>query len=111
ALAGGGEEDLGRRRVGVLLEEVVLDLPDVLDAEAVGVLDLVERVGDELLLAALGPRPRQLVLVEQAELHGVPLTSAPRLGACLGGPDRPSGPPPELRRRKYPPESGGYFLR
>ena len=34
ALAAGGEEHLGRRRVAVLLEEVVLDLPHVLDARA-----------------------------------------------------------------------------
>ena len=33
ALAGGGEEHLGRARMGVLLEEVVLDLPHVLDPE------------------------------------------------------------------------------
>ena len=43
----GGEEHLGRRGVAVLLEEVVLDLPHVLDAELVGELDLVERVLDQ----------------------------------------------------------------
>ena len=48
ALAARGEEHLGRRRVAVLLEEVVLDLPHVLDAEAVGELDLVEGVLDQL---------------------------------------------------------------
>ncbi len=36
----GGEEHLGRRGMRVLLEEVVLDLPYVVDAEAVGELDL-----------------------------------------------------------------------
>ena len=40
--AGGGEEDLGRARVGVLLEEVMLDFPGVIEAELVGQLDLVE---------------------------------------------------------------------
>ncbi len=40
----------GARGVGVLLEEVVLDLPHVLDAELVGELDLIERVLDEDLL-------------------------------------------------------------
>ncbi len=69
ALAGRGEEDLGRRRVRVLLEEVVLDLPHVLDAEAVGQLDLVERVLDQRRSLSLVPRSRQLVLVEDAELH------------------------------------------
>ena len=69
ALRGGGEEDLGRGGVRVLLEEVVLDLPGVVDAEPVGQLDLVERVLEELLLAALDPRARELMLVEDAELH------------------------------------------
>ena len=69
ALAGRGEEDLGRRRVGVLLEEVVLDLPDVVDAQAVRQLDLVERVGDQLLLGPAVPRAGELVLVEDPEAH------------------------------------------
>jgi hypothetical protein len=38
--------------VRVLLEEVVLDLPRVVDAEAVGELDLVERLLEEALLVA-----------------------------------------------------------
>ena len=46
----------GAERVRVLLEEVVLDLPDVVDAEPVGQLDLVERVLEQLVLAVLGPR-------------------------------------------------------
>ncbi len=69
ALAARSEEDLGRGRVRVLLEEVVLDLPGVVDAELVGELDLVERFLEEALLRALGPRPRKLVLVEDPELH------------------------------------------
>ena len=55
-LAGRGEEDLGGRGVRVLLEEVVLDLPDVVEAEAVGELDLVERVGDQALARRRRPR-------------------------------------------------------
>jgi len=43
-LAGGGQEHLGRRRVGVLLEEVVLHGPDAVEAEGVGQLDLIEGV-------------------------------------------------------------------
>ena len=70
ALAGRCEEHLGSRRVRVLLEEVVLDLPHVVEPDLVGQLDLVERVLDELLLTGVGPRAGQLVLVEQAELHG-----------------------------------------
>ena len=69
ALAACGEEHLGRARVGVLLEEVVLDLPHNIEAEPIGQLDLVERVLDQLELAPLVPWPRQLVLEEDAELH------------------------------------------
>ena len=57
ALAAGGEEHLGRGGVAVLLEEVVLDLPHVLDAELVGELDLLERVLDEALLGVVVPGP------------------------------------------------------
>ena len=69
ALRRGREEHLGRARVRVLLEEVVLDLPRVVDADRVGVLDLLERVLDQPVLGVLGPRSRELVLVEDAELH------------------------------------------
>ena len=69
ALTARGEEHLGRRRVAVLLEEVVLHLPHVLDAELIGELDLDECVLDERLLARRVPRPAHLVLVEDAELH------------------------------------------
>ena len=68
-----GEEHLGRARVAVLLEEVVLDLPDVVEPEPVGELALLERVLDQLVLGVLRPRARQRVLVEQTELHGTPL--------------------------------------
>ena len=69
-LGGGGQEHLGRRGVRVLLQEVVLDLPHVVEPEPVGELDLLERVEQELRLAAVGPRPGQLVLVEDPEPHG-----------------------------------------
>ena len=65
----GREHDLGRGRVRVLLEEVVLDLPHVVDADLVGELDLLDRVLEELLLAARRPGPRMLQLQEDAELH------------------------------------------
>ena len=71
ALAGRRQEHLGSRGVAVLLEEVVLDLPHVVDAEAVGQLDLIQRVLEQLVLTAVAPRPRQLVLVEDSELHVV----------------------------------------
>src|SRR6266568_6224265 len=55
--------------MGVLLEEVVLDLPGIVDAQAIGQLHLIERVLEELKLAAGLPRPRELMLVEDAEFH------------------------------------------
>ena len=69
ALAGGGEEDLGGARVRVLLQEVVLDLPDVVEPEPVGQLHLLERVGQQLGLVGLALGAGELVLVEEAEPH------------------------------------------
>ena len=69
ALAGGGQKDLRRRAVAVLLEEVVLDLPHAVPAEPIGQLDLLQRVVQQLLFRALGMRSRQLVFVEQPEAH------------------------------------------
>src|SRR5437764_1880506 len=69
-LAGRGEEHLGGRRVAVLLEEVVLDLPHVIDAQLVGQLDLVEGVLQQTVFVVRLPRSGQLMLVEDAELHG-----------------------------------------
>ena len=76
ALTACRQEHLGRRRVAVLLEEVVLDLPHVLDAERVGELDLIEGVLDELTLRAVVPRPPDLVLVEDPELHAAAAATA-----------------------------------
>jgi hypothetical protein len=64
-----GQEDLGRTRVAVLLEEVVLDLPTCLDAELVGQLALLQRVLEQRVLGVFIPRAGQLMLVEQPELH------------------------------------------
>src|SRR4051794_12053030 len=83
ALAGRGEEHLRRRRVRVLLEEVVLHLPHRVEAQPVGQLDLLERLVDDAVLLATFPRTRKLVLVEDAELHGVPPRSAPDM--CMAG--------------------------
>ena len=69
ALGAGGQKHLGRRRMRVLLEKVVLDLPGVIDPEPVGQFDLVQRLLEELLFASLDPRPRELVFVEDPELH------------------------------------------
>src|SRR5262249_57540347 len=77
ALAAGGEEDLGSRGVRVLLQEVMLDLPGEIDAEPVRELDLVEGLLEETVLAAAPPGSRDLVLVEDAELHVVVLRRDP----------------------------------
>ncbi len=47
----------------------MLDLPDAVEAEAIGQLDLVERVLQQSVLAVVRPRARQLVLVKQTEAH------------------------------------------
>src|SRR6185437_11522362 len=65
----GGEEHLGRGRMRVFLEEMVLDFPHVVDAHAVRELHLFERVLIQLELRTLAPGLRVLVLVEDAELH------------------------------------------
>ena len=54
-LRAGGEKHLGCGGVRVFLEEVVLDLPDVIDGEPVGELDLVERPLIKAQLAFFGP--------------------------------------------------------
>jgi hypothetical protein len=47
----------------------MLDLPGVVVAQPVGELDLAERILQQLVLAPGTPRPRELVLVEDAEFH------------------------------------------
>src|SRR2546425_3265149 len=76
-----GQEDLGRRGVRVLLQEVVLDLPGVVDPEPVGQLHLRERLVDEAHLAVLLTGSGELVLVEDAELHGRGSSSGRRYSA------------------------------
>ena len=80
ALAGGTEEHLWCRRVGVLLEEVMLDQPDAVEPTSVGELDLLEGVGRGLRFVAGPPRSGQLMLVEQAEAHLASLVVGRRLG-------------------------------
>ena len=54
----------------IFLEKMVLDFPSVVDAELVGELDLIKRLPKQPVLVALVPRPRKLVLVENAEFPG-----------------------------------------
>src|SRR5258708_21645773 len=64
-----GQEDLRRRRMRILLEEVMLDFPHMIDAELVRELNLIERVLEQLQLRALFPMPRQLMLIKSSQLH------------------------------------------
>src|SRR5258708_8216348 len=81
----------------VFLEEMVLDLPDVIEAEPVGELDLIERVLIKPALGIVIPRTagelRQLVFVEQTEFHW-------RLTLSIN-------PLPRLRRGSLPPPLAG----
>ena len=70
ALAGRAEEYLRRRRMRVLFEEVVLDLPSVIVAEPVCQFHLGERILVELAFIVDAPRARQLQFIKNAKLHG-----------------------------------------
>ena len=74
---------------------MVLDLPDVINAEPVGELDLVERLLVELQLGIFLPRLRQLVLVEKPELL--------RLVSSLGYPLPPRKRGPRATAAAWPP--------
>ena len=47
----------------------MLDFPDIVDAETIGELDLVERLLIKPQLGIFGPGLRQLMLVEKSEFH------------------------------------------
>ena len=62
----------GAERVRVLLEEVVLDAPDLVEAQLVGEPHLLQRVHVDVALGLARPRPRDGQFVEDAEFHGAP---------------------------------------
>jgi hypothetical protein len=64
-----GEEDLGRRRVRELGQEVVLDRPGAAEAGTVGRLHLLERLPEVVALRGRAVGKRDLDLVEQIDLH------------------------------------------
>ena len=72
ALAGCAREDLGGWGMRVFFQEVVLDLPRVVVAEAIGEFHLVERVLIELAFVVHAPWAWQLQLVEDAKLSAFP---------------------------------------
>ena len=77
--------------MGIFLQEMVLDLPGMVVAQPVGELDLAERILQELVLAPGTPRPRELVLVEDAAFHGSVLKAIRRLDrSAKRGAERPS---------------------
>ena len=53
----------------------MLHLPGVVDTDAVGELDLVQGFLEQLELVSVVPGARELVLVEDPELHDLPLGS------------------------------------
>jgi hypothetical protein len=71
ALRTSRQEHLGRRGVGILLQEVVLNLPDVVNAEPIREFHLRNRILNQSALGILIPGLWQLVLIEQPEFHGV----------------------------------------
>ena len=81
----GGEKHIGSRAVGVLIEEVMLDGPGVVDTEIIGQLDLLDGLLDQLVLGSLAPRLRQLQLIKNTKSHDSYL-SIPRLIASTLAP-------------------------
>jgi hypothetical protein len=67
AACGAGEEYFRCRRVGVFVEEMVLDFPRVVETQTVRENDLVEGLLKESVLVALVPRFRKLQFVENAK--------------------------------------------
>ena len=65
-----GEEELGRGAMRVLLEEVVLDRPDLVEAQLVRQLHLLERIVVDGALRLTRPGARDRQLVEESEFHG-----------------------------------------
>ncbi len=55
--------------MGVFVEEVMLDLPRVVDAEPIGEFDLIECLLKHFMLGAFTPGARELVFVKNPELQ------------------------------------------
>src|SRR5271168_2322554 len=73
--------------MGVFVKKMMLDLPRVVIAKLVGEHDLIERLVKQARLVARMPGPRQLQLIEHAELHVATSSlkqSTVRIAARLG---------------------------
>jgi hypothetical protein len=55
--------------MGILLQEMVLDLPGVVDADPVGEFDLFERLALNSVLGTSVPGPWYLVFIKDTEFH------------------------------------------
>jgi hypothetical protein len=55
---------------------MMLDFPCVVVAEAIGQLELIERILHQTVFAMFGPRAGELVLIEDSEFHGEFLSMA-----------------------------------
>jgi hypothetical protein len=55
--------------MGILLQEMVFDLPRIVDAKAVGELHLFERFAIDSMLSISVPGSRNLVFIKDAEFH------------------------------------------
>jgi hypothetical protein len=63
------QKHLRRGGMGILLQEMVLDLPGVVDADPVGEFDLFERLALNSVLGTSVPGPWYLVFIKDTEFH------------------------------------------
>ena len=66
----GRQEHFRRGGVRILLQEVVLVLPHIVEAQPVGEFHLLQGLVEQVVVRLLFPASRQLVFVKQSEFHG-----------------------------------------
>src|SRR4029077_19250850 len=82
----GGEEQIGRRAMRIFLKEMMLNRPDLIEAQLVGEPHLLEAIIVDRALGLARPRPRHRDLIKQPELHGASSGAArPALAIRLPG--------------------------
>ena len=64
------QQHFRRAGVGVFVQEVMLHLPGVIEAQFVGQNDLGQRILEQAMLVAIVPGAGKLKLVENAKAHG-----------------------------------------
>jgi hypothetical protein len=69
ALAAGRKKDFRRRRMRVLLQEMVLDGPGRLGSEPIRHPDLLDRVLNQSVFRVRSPGPRKLQFIQDAKSH------------------------------------------